>query len=102
VLDRPAVPRASNEACEAALTLAAGLALGSIGWELRREREAPSPQAALARFADLDARIRVDPAKVCVLLPLGQRFFDLRAGGFLNDVHDVPWFGGRVLQLTSG
>jgi len=100
--ERPSVPRAANESCDNTLTLAAGLALGSIAWELWREREPTSPQLALARFHDLGARIRVDAASVRVSLPLGRRFRDLREHGFLDDVSGVPWFGGRVLSFASG
>ncbi|HEV7408803.1 MAG TPA: hypothetical protein VGO01_09985 [Bradyrhizobium sp.] len=100
--ERPSVPRAANESCDNTLTLAAGLALGSIAWELWREREPTSPQLALARFHDLDARIRVDAASVRVSLPLGRRFHDLHEHGFLDDLSGVPWFGGRVLSFASG
>lgn len=100
--ERPSVPRAANESCDNTLTLAAGLALGSIAWELWREREPTSPQLALARFHDLGARIRVDAASVRVSLPLGRRFHDLHEHGFLDDLSGVPWFGGRVLSFASG
>jgi hypothetical protein len=100
--ERPSVPRAANESCDDTLTLAAGLALGSIAWELWREREPTSPQLALARFHDLGARIRVDAASVLVSLPLGRRFRDLHEHGFLDDLSGVPWFGGRVLSFASG
>ena len=100
--ERPSVPRAANESCDNTLTLAAGLALGGIAWELWREREPTSPQLALTRFHDLDARIRVDAASVRVALPRGRRFDDLHAHGFLDDLSGVPWFGGRVLSFASG
>jgi hypothetical protein len=100
--ERPSVPRAANEICDNTLTLAAGLALGSIAWELWHEREPTSPQLALARFHDLGVRIRVDAASVRVSLPLGRRFRDLREHGFLDDLSGVPWFGGRVLSFASG
>jgi hypothetical protein len=99
---RPSVPRAADESCDNTLTLAAGLALGSIAWELWRQRETTSPQLALARFHDFGARIRVDTESVRVALPLGQRFRDLYEHGFLDDVNGVPWFGGRVLCFASG
>jgi hypothetical protein len=100
-IERPSVPRRSD-ACDDSLTLAASLALGSMAWELWREREPTSPQLALARFHDLDARIRVDPTSVRVLLPMGRRFFDLREHRLLDDVEGVPWFGGRILRFASG
>jgi hypothetical protein len=101
-VERPSVPRAANETCDDTLTLAAGLALGSIAWELWREREPTSPQLALARFHDLGARIRVDAASVRVSLPRGRRFHDLHEHGFLDDLSGVPWFGGRVLSFAPG
>jgi hypothetical protein len=100
--ERPSVPRAANESCDWTLTLAAGLALGSIAWELWREREPTSPQLTLARFHDFGARVRVDATSVRVSLPLGRRFSDLYQHGFLADVNNVPWFGGRVLRFASG
>ena len=100
--ERPSVPRAANQSCDRALTLAAGLALGSIAWELWRERESVSPQLTLARFHDFGARVRVDSTSVRVSLPLGRRFSDLYQHGFLADVNNVPWFGGRVLHFASG
>jgi hypothetical protein len=100
--ERPSVPRAANDNCDRALTLAAGLALGSIAWELWREREPTSPQLTLARFCDFGARVRVDTTSVRVSLPRGRRFSDLYQHGFLADVTNVPWFGGRVLSFASG
>jgi hypothetical protein len=100
--ERPSVPRAANETCDDTLTLAAGLALGGIAWELWREREPTSPQLALSRFHDFGARIRVDAASVRVSLPRGRRFRDLHEHGFLDDLSGVPWFGGRVLSFGPG
>jgi hypothetical protein len=101
-VDRPSVPRHAGDAFDRSLTLAAGLALGSIAWDLWRGREPTAPPLALARFRDLDGLVRVDGKRVSVLLPLGRRFFDLRDHGFLDDVHEIPWFGGRVLCFSSG
>lgn len=100
--DRPAIARGVDRDFETALGLAASLALGSMAWELWRERETVAPDLALARFADLDGLVRADAASVTVRLPLGRRFFDLRDHGFLAELHGVPWFGGRVLRFDSG
>jgi hypothetical protein len=69
---------------------------------LWREREPTSPQLTLARFCDFGARVRVDTTSVRVSLPRGRRFSDLYQHGFLADVINVPWFGGRVLSFASG
>jgi hypothetical protein len=39
---------------------------------------------------------------VRVHLPLGRRYLDLHEHGLLDDVPDVPWFDGRVLQFSGG
>jgi hypothetical protein len=101
-IDRPALPRKTADAFDMALTLAAGLALGSIAWELWQNREPTALPLTLSRFRDLEARVRVDAERVSVLLPLGRRFFDLRDHGFLDDVQGIPWFGGRVLAFAPG
>jgi hypothetical protein len=101
-IDRPALPRQTGDAFDTALTLAAGLSLGSIAWELWQDHEPTALPLTFSRFRDLEARVRVDAERVSVLLPLGRRFFDLRDHGFLDDVHGIPWFGGRVLAFTSG
>ena len=44
----------------------------------------------------------VDASSVRVSLPLGRLFSDLYQHGFLADVNNVPWFGGRVLSFASG
>ena len=82
--------------------LATALALGMIGWTLWREREAVTPLLALQRFADLDARVSFRPDRVQVHLPLGRRFMDLKQGGLLEDIADVPWFDGRPLLFAQG
>jgi hypothetical protein len=101
-IDRPALPRQMGDAFDTALSLAAGLALGSIAWELWQHREPTALPLTLSRFRDLEARVRVDAERVSVLLPLGRRFFDLRDHGFLDDVQGIPWFGDRVLAFASG
>jgi hypothetical protein len=82
--------------------LAAALALGTLAWSLWRERESVTPLLALQRFADLGARVSYRPDRVEVRLPLGRRFLDLRAAGWLDDVPDVPWFDGRPVRFTRG
>jgi hypothetical protein len=99
---RPALPGGRDPALEISFGLAASLALGSIAWELWRAREPAAPDLALDRFADFDAVVRAEPETVTVVLPLGRRFFDLRAHGFLDDVGGVPWFGDRPLCFRSG
>jgi hypothetical protein len=101
-IDRPVFPRQTGDAFDTALTLAAGLALGSIAWELWQDREPTALPLTFSRFRDLEARVRVDAERVSVLLPLGRRFFDLRDHAFLDDVQGIPWFGGRALAFASG
>jgi hypothetical protein len=100
--DRPAIPLARESALDRHLTLAAATALGTIAWDLWKEREQTAPTVALERFADLHAHVDYADDLVTVNLPLGKRFLDLRANGLLEDVHDVPWLDGRKLIFTSG
>jgi hypothetical protein len=99
--ERRAVPLADSPALNRSLALAAGLGLGMIAWTLWRT-QTPDPLLALERFADLSARVRIDDRRVRVLLPLGQRHAELLDHGLLADVHDVPWLGGRVVELSGG
>jgi hypothetical protein len=101
-VDRPCVRLAVDAALECSLTLAASLALGTIAWELWRERESVVPLLALERFRDLDAHVRFDHRSVRVRLPLGRRYQDLNEHRLLADVHNVPWLGERVLQFSGG
>ena len=101
-VERPGLPFGSEPNLERSLALAAALALGTIAWTLWRERETVTPLLALQRFADLDARVSYRPDRVQVHLPLGRRFMDLKQGGLLEDISDVPWFGGRPLRFAQG
>jgi hypothetical protein len=100
--ERAAVPLAGDRALGRSLLLAAGLGLGTLAWTLWREREPTDPLLALERFADLSARVSVEPERVRVGLPLGPRHSDLSAHGLLADVPGVPWFGGRVVEFSGG
>lgn len=100
--ERPGLPAASAPEVEASLALAAALALGTLAWDMWRDREPVTPLLALQRFGDLGALVRVRPDCVQVHLPLGRRFLDLKAGGWLADVPDVPWLGGRPLLFAQG
>jgi hypothetical protein len=99
---RPALPRDAGSALERSVTLAAASALGTLSWELWRQRERSAPQLALDRFADLGARVSFEPRRVLVRLPLGSRHRDLLDHGLLATVEGVPWLGGRRLELSGG
>jgi hypothetical protein len=102
MIERPSAPLADNAGLDRHLALAASLALGTIAWELWREREPTTPRLALERFRDLEARVSFSRDVVSVHLPLGKRFNDLRDHGLIEDVNDVPWFNGRILTFTAG
>jgi hypothetical protein len=99
---RRAVPLATGPAVERALTVTAGIALGTIAWLLWRHREPADPQLALARLGDLGGVVRYDRDAVRLRLPLGRRHTDLLEHGLLADVADVVWLGGRTLILAGG
>jgi hypothetical protein len=100
--ERPLLGGAAAPELERSLALAAALALGTLGWSLWRERESVTPLLALDRFGDFDARVTFGDALVQVHLPLGRRFMDLKAAGWLDDVAGVPWLDGRVLRFGQG
>lgn len=100
--DRPAIPLAQDSALDRHLTMAAAVGLGTIAWDLWKEREQTAPHVALERFADLHAHVDYADDLVTVSLPLGKRFLDMRDHGLLDDVNDVPWLNGRKLVFTSG
>jgi hypothetical protein len=101
-LARPAVAGSHATALDHCLTLTAAVALGTIAWTLWRDREPAVPHLTLARLRALDARVRFSRDTVRVHLPLGRRYLDLHAHGLLEDVRNVPWFDGRVLQFAGG
>ena len=100
--DRPAIPRCHASALERSLSVASAFALGTIAWTLWRDREPVDPLLALERFATLDARVAVKDDQVCVRLPLGTRYLDLKNHGLLADVPDVAWLGGRTVVFSGG
>jgi hypothetical protein len=99
VLTRPAVIRAISAELDRTLTLAASVAMAVVSWKLWRSRGRTSPQQVLERFADLDGRIRFNEASVKVHLPLGRRHQELRDGGLLGTVENIPWFGRRRIEF---
>jgi hypothetical protein len=99
---RPAVVRAASQQLDHALTLAAGVAAGTIAWELWRERARTTPQMTLERFGDLDARVRFSPSSVVVRLALGRRHRELSDAGLLAPLAEIPWLEGRRLEFTGG
>lgn len=101
-IERPAMPLARDSEMERHLTMTTGVGLGTIAWELWRERGTTAPHLALERFRDLDARVRYSRDTIHVSLPLGRRFQDLVDNHFLDDVNDAPWFSGRTLTFGLG
>ena len=101
-VERPILPNAAGPDLDRHLTLAAGVALGTLAWTLWRDGELVDPVLALERFGDLDARVRFSDRAVRVVIPLGRRHQDLFAHGLLAPVRDAVWLGGRVLEFGGG
>jgi hypothetical protein len=99
-VERPSIPLADDVMLDRHITLAASTALATMAWSLWRHREQTAPHLALERFHDLDARVCYSQDSVCVSLPLGRRFQDLRDHGLLDNVLDVPWLEGRALVFS--
>ena len=96
---RPGVVHGHSSPLDRTLTLSAAVACGAIAWELWRERGRTTPQLVLERFCDLDGRVRFSPETITVRLPLGRRHQELLQRGLLSPVRDIPWFGGRPVEL---
>lgn len=100
--ERPSVPLSARQEFENHLTIAASVGLGTIAWTLWRQKSATTPQTALSRFSDFDARVRFTPDAVRVYLPRGRRFQDLLEHRLLADISGVPWLGGRPMEFAGG
>jgi hypothetical protein len=104
-LDHLLTALGSRPACapgplERSLDLAAGVALGMLAWDLWREREETDATLALRRLGDLDARVRSEPGRLRVTIPLGQRHRDLSRAGALGTI-ELPWLDA-VMELGGG
>jgi hypothetical protein len=99
---RAAVPLDGGRALQRTVTLAAGIGLATIAWQLWRDREPTDGPLAAERFGDLSAVVTHTPDEVRVRLPLGRRHADLDRSGLLADVPGVFWLGGRTLRFSGG
>jgi hypothetical protein len=99
--ERPAIARDPLAAFDATCTLAATAALADLGARLFPE-EPTTPVLALTRFRDLDARVRFEPDRVVVRVPLGRRHADLMRHGVLGELAHIPWLAGRTVDLGGG
>jgi hypothetical protein len=98
---RTAAPLAEEQALERSLSLAAGLGLSMLAWTLWSNGGRTDALLALTRLGDLEGRVRIEPDRVRVTLPMGRRQRDLRDGGILDGVSGLPWLGGRRLEFGS-
>jgi hypothetical protein len=96
--ERPAIPRDPLTGFDATCTLAATAALADLGARLF-PAEPTTPVLALARFRDLDARVRFEPDRLVVRVPLGRRHADLLRHGVLGELPRVPWLVGCTIDL---
>jgi hypothetical protein len=101
-VSRPGIIRPSEPDLERCVTLSVSLALGIVSWKLWNSRGRTTPQLAIERFADLDARVRFDARCVSVRLPLGRRYQELFDSGLLASVSGVPWLAGRRVEFNGG
>jgi hypothetical protein len=101
-VSRSSVVRASLPDLERLTTLSAAVALGILSWKLWSTRGRTTPQLALERLSDLDARVRFDSDTVVVRLPMGRRYQELRESGLLQPVAGVPWLAGRRVEFSGG
>lgn len=100
--ERPSVPLSARQEFEMHLTIAASVGLGTIAWILWHQKSATTPQMALHRLSDFEARVRFTRDAVRVYLPRGRRFQDLREHRLLADIPGVSWLGGRPMEFVGG
>jgi hypothetical protein len=98
--ERPAIPRGPLTAYEATCMLAATSALADLGGRLF-PTETTTPALALARFRDLDARVRFEADRIRIRIPLGRRHADLMHHAVLGEFR-VPWLDERTIDLGGG
>jgi hypothetical protein len=99
---RAAVPLDHGGPLQRTVTLAAGIGLATIAWQLWRNREPTEATLAAERFGDLSAVVTHTPDEVRVRLPLGRRHADLDRCGLLADVPGACWLSGRTLRFSGG
>jgi hypothetical protein len=98
---RIGAPLAHDHTLERSLTLASALGLAMLAWTLWGGDGKTDTLLALDRLGDLEARVGIDAERVRVKLPLGRRHADLRDAGLLGEIADLPWLGGRRVELGA-
>ena len=101
IAERPVVPGRDGLDIERATLLSASTGLGMLAWTLWRDREAVDPLLALDRLGDLDGSARFTEAGVAIRPAIGRRYFDLEEHKVLDDIPEVPWFGGRTVTFVG-
>jgi hypothetical protein len=102
-ISRPAMPLAEDHSLDRMLTLAAGISLGQISWELWHQSERTNPLSALEYFQGFDAQVSFQGEhSLQVNVPLGGRAVALAEKGLLNEVVGVPWLGNRTVTFKKG
>lgn len=99
---RLAVPLAKDRVLEDSLSLAAGVSLSQIALDLWGEREETDPTLAIDRIGDLGCCVRFRSQSIQVALPMGKRSADLAKCGYMDDIANLPWLGGRTLTFSQG
>ncbi|BBH69370.1 hypothetical protein ACTI_60550 [Actinoplanes sp. OR16] len=98
---RSAVPLDGGRDLLRTVTLAAGIGLATIAWQLWGANEPTDAPLTVERFGDLSAVVTSTPDAVHVRLPLGRRHADLDHSGMLADV-PAFWLDGRTLLFSGG
>ena len=99
---RPAIAYKRSTRFEQTLTTIVSAAFGEIANSLWSHREVAFPVLMLERFADFDGTVRFEEDRLIVRLPWGQRYDDLESHGWLEDVKNIPWLGGRYVTFCRG
>lgn len=102
VNQRKAIPLAESPILENSLSLAAGVSLAQISYELWGNRDDTDATLAIDRLGDLSCRVEFREDSIKVMLPLGQRTADLSSANLLADIPNVPWFDRRTIQFRQG
>ncbi len=99
---RPAAAWADLPELEAGLAALAAFGLADVAHRVFQPLGPTDPGQALTHFADLDGVVHFHQDRVVVTMPVGRRHGDLRDAGLLATIPEVPWLGGRPVELVGG
>lgn len=96
-----AVPWTTLPHLERGLAVIASVALADIAHRVFAPLGPTDSVQSLDHFGDLDGHVSFGENTVTVSMAVGRRHGDLRDNGLLESIHNVPWLGGRSIELVG-